>query len=121
MPEPPTLYGLPGCDACRRARAWLEARGATYRFNDVRADGIDNALLARACAALGWETVLNRRSTTWRALPASEREDVSDCAGAVALIARHPTLLKRPLLDTGTALVAGFDAAAWASALAEPA
>lgn len=120
MPEPPTLYGLPGCDACRRARAWLEARGAAYRFHDLRADGLDSALLTRACTALGWETVLNRRSTTWRALPADERE-VSDCAGAVALIARHPTLLKRPLLDTGTALLAGFDATAWAGALAVPA
>lgn len=119
MAEQPTLYGLPGCDACRRARAWLEARGTAYRFHDVRVHGLDPALLTRACAALGWEVVLNRRSTTWRGLPAGERE-VSDCAGAVALIARHPTLLKRPLLDTGAALCAGFDASAWARALSGP-
>ena len=116
MPDTLTVYGLPGCDACRRARAWLDTHGVAARFVDVRAQAPGAHVLAQACAALGWETVLNRRSTTWRALPESERS-VTDAAGACALIALHPALLKRPLLLGPGVALAGFDAPAWAAAL----
>ena len=61
-----TVYGLKSCDACRKARKALADR--EHRFHDLREDGLDAAMLDRWIGALGWEALLNRRSTTWRAL-----------------------------------------------------
>ncbi len=58
------LYGLKNCDTCRKARKWLAANGVEYRFHDIRADGVTREQIARWVGELGWEVVLNRRSTT---------------------------------------------------------
>ena len=64
-----TIYGIRNCDTMKKARAWLDARGVAYCFHDYKAEGIDTANLTRFVDALGWETVLNRAGTTFRALP----------------------------------------------------
>ena len=111
------LYGIRNCDTVRKARRWLDERGATYLFHDLRTDGLQGDVLDRWTAARGWETVLNRRGATWRALPESARADVN-AAAARALILEHPTLVKRPVLEVGDQLLIGFDADAYRAALA---
>ena len=64
------VYGIDSCDQVRKARAWLRAHGVTVRFHDFRADGLDEALLARWMAHLPWDALLNRRGLTWRQLDA---------------------------------------------------
>jgi len=102
-----TVYGLANCDTCRRARKWLTAAGMAHRFHDVRADGLDPVVLDAWIAAAGWETLLNRRGTTWRGLPAAETAEV-DGARARDLMLRHPALVKRPVFETGGRFVVGF-------------
>lgn len=102
-----TLYGIKSCDTCRKARRWLDAGGFDYRYHDLREDGVDAGVLRRWCRQLGWEALLNRRSTTWRSLDQSERAGL-DADSAVALMRRHPTLIKRPVLEAGDAVLAGF-------------
>lgn len=112
-----TLHGIANCDRCRAARRWLDARGIDYRWHDVRVEGLDAARLEAWQAEAGWEGLLNRRSTTWRALPAADRE-VRDAAAARRLILAHPTLLRRPLLVHDGGVRIGFDADTWGRALA---
>ena len=102
-----TLYGIKNCDTCRKARKWLEGEGIEHRFHDFRADGLDKDTLARLMEALGWETLLNRRGTTWRKLPEADREDLTPDSVA-ALILGNPTLIKRPVFDTGGTYMVGF-------------
>ncbi len=102
-----TLYGIKNCDTVRKARQWLDAHGIDYTFHDLRSDGVSEADLRRWADAVGWETLLNRRSTTWRQLPASAREGI-DAERAIALMREHPTLIKRPVLQTGETLLVGF-------------
>ena len=102
-----TLYGIPNCDQARQARRWLEAHGIDYRFRDLRADGLDAHRLQVWATDLGWEALLNRRSTTWRSLDATEREGL-DQRRALALMLAHPSLIKRPLLDLGRRRQLGF-------------
>jgi arsenate reductase len=102
-----TLYGLKNCDTCRKALKWLAGQGIEHRFHDIRADGLGADQIAAWAGALGWEAVLNRRSTTWRQIPEAERADLDE-AGAVALMAAHPTLIKRPVIETGAATLVGF-------------
>ncbi len=108
-----TLYGLSNCDTCRKARRWFEARGLAITVHDLRGDGLDRATVNMWLQAVGWETLLNRRSTTWRQLPASERDPL-DQARAVELLLAHPTLVKRPVVISADTVLVGFDEAEYA-------
>lgn len=103
-----TLYGIPNCDTVKKARAWLDRHGVAYQFHDYKKAGIDAARLKRWCHELGQEQVLNQRGTTWRKLDESERSDLNE-ARAIKLMQAHPSVIKRPLLDTGKQLLLGFD------------
>ena len=102
-----TLYGIRNCDTVRKARRWLQEHDIDYRFHDVREEGINKNLLNSWIKALGWEQLLNRRSTTWRQLPAVLREDI-DRASATSLMLSQPAIIKRPVLEHGKQLYQGF-------------
>ena len=70
-----TLYGIKNCDTVKKARAWLDRRGLAYTFHDYRVDGLDPLLLRSWSKTLGWETLLNRASTTFRGLPEADKQN----------------------------------------------
>ena len=113
---PVTLYGLTTCDTTRAARKWLDARGAAHVYRDVREEPLDRAALERFVSALGWERVLNRKSTTFRALTDADTTGLDE-AKAISLMLAHPALMKRPLLEGGAVPQIGFDTQRWAEAL----
>ncbi|WP_125257045.1 ArsC family reductase [Brevundimonas fluminis] len=112
-----TLYGIPNCDNVKKARVWLDNRGTAFAFHDYKKAGVDEAVLRGWVAAHGWETVLNRKGTTFRALPDADKTGL-DADKAVALMLAQPSMIKRPVLalEDGRTLV-GFDPAAWGAAL----
>ena len=105
-----TLYGIKNCDTVKKARNWLDVHGIEYRFHDLRADGLEKATVAAWLAELGWEQLVNKRSTSWKALDPREREAMDEKSALQAIMAQ-PTLIKRPLLDTGHERFTGFSAA----------
>ena len=112
-----TLYGIPNCDTVKRARAWLDDHALPSRFHDFRKEGVPEAELDRWLFAPGWQTVVNRRGTTWRRLDEATRESVVDAASARAVLLAHPGLIKRPVVawTADTDATVGFDAADWAT------
>ncbi|PIE37710.1 MAG: ArsC family reductase [Gammaproteobacteria bacterium] len=104
-----TLYGISNCDTVKKARRYLDEKGVSYSFHDFRKDGLEPAQVQHWVDTLGWEALLNKRSTSWKALSPAARESMDD-RSAVAAILQTPTLIKRPLLDTGSALYTGFKA-----------
>jgi arsenate reductase len=108
-----TLFGIPNCDKCRAARQWFAAKGIDILFHDLRADGLDADLVDSWLKQLGFKALINARSKTWRELPATTREQLSG-TNARELILQFPTLIKRPLIDTGSTLLVGYDEGAWA-------
>ncbi len=116
MSQATVVYGIPNCDRVRAARGWLARNDIDYRFHDVRADGLTRPLVEGWIARLGSDALLNRRSATWRRLSERARVDMTNMT-AVELLLEHPTLLKRPLLETDGALRVGFDEAEWARTL----
>ncbi len=112
-----TLYGLKNCDSTRKARRWLQERSIEHGFVDVREDGVAATELRKWVRECGWETLLNRRSTTWKSLGEAERAGVDE-AHALALLERHPTLMKRPVLVGPAGIIVGFDAPRYARELA---
>ncbi len=103
----PTLYGIKNCDTVKKARKWLDARGVDYEFHDFREDGLTPTQARQWINSLGWEAVLNKRSTTWKQLDAKVREAMDEKT-AVATVVEHPTLIKRPLLAIGGDFYVGF-------------
>lgn len=103
------VYGLKSCDSCRKALKLLQAGGQAHRFHDLRSDGLPSGQPEAWVAALGWEVLLNRKSTTWRELPDEEKADL-DAARAARLMQRHPTLIKRPVIEAGDKLLVGLAA-----------
>lgn len=101
------VYGIRNCDTMKKAFAWLTENGIAYEFIDYKKAGIAAAQLPDWKARAGWETLLNRRGLMWKKLTDAERADVDE-AKAVALMAQYPSLIKRPVLDTGERLVVGF-------------
>lgn len=102
-----TLYGIKNCDTVRKARKWLDAHAIDYDYHDFREDGLERSAVENWIEQLGWETVVNRRSTSWKALDVSEREAMNKQSAVIAVLS-HPTLIKRPLLNTGKQYFAGF-------------
>jgi Spx/MgsR family transcriptional regulator len=117
----PRLFGIANCDAVRRARAWLAARGIDAPFHDFRKAGLPADALARWLDAVGWERLLNRSGTTWRQLDAARRAAVADRAGAAALMQEAPSMIKRPVVQwPDGAISVGFDPDDWAVRLRQP-
>lgn len=102
-----SVYGLKNCDTCRKALKWLEAEGIAYTFRDVKVDGVSATEIRRFATAVGWEALLNKASTTWRGLPDSDKEGLTE-AKAVKLMAAHPALIKRPVFEKGDTVLSGF-------------
>ncbi|MFP4327669.1 MAG: ArsC/Spx/MgsR family protein [Paracoccaceae bacterium] len=92
------LYGLKNCDTCRKALKSLP--GA--RLIDLRQEALPEDVLSRAHAHFG-SALLNKRSTTWRALSEDER-----ARPETDLLRAHPALMKRPLIVDGEALHLGW-------------
>ena len=105
----PTLYGIANCDTVRRARAWLAANGVDVLFHDFKKAGLSSAQVERWRHAIGWEPLVNRKGTTWRNLPDCRREAVIDAGAAQTLMLEFPSVVKRPVLEIGGAVVVGFD------------
>lgn len=103
-----TLYGIPNCDTCRKARKWLDAAGIEHRFHDFREDGLEAGPLEAWSAELGLDKLVNRRGTTWRKLADDQKARLD--TEPTALLVENPTLLKRPVIDLGERRLVGFDA-----------
>ncbi len=103
----PTIFGIPNCDTIKKARDWLERHQIEYRFHDYRKDGVPRELLEAWIKELGWDVLLNRNGTTFRKLPDSDKIGLN-AAKAMALMCAQPSLIRRPVLDTGLRRVVGF-------------
>ena len=111
-----TLYGIPNCDTIKKAKKWLESNDVAYQFHDFRKDGLTQEQLTDWANELGWETLLNKRGTTWRQQPDDVKNMINE-ASAITLMLEHPAMIKRPVLDTGISRKVGFKDTEYAALL----
>ena len=102
-----TIYGIPNCDTVKKARAWLDAHKVAHTFHDYRKAGLDKATLEGWVERAGWETILNRAGTTFRALGEADKANLT-AARAVKLMLAQPGMIKRPVLIAGEDMLVGF-------------
>jgi arsenate reductase len=104
------IYGIPNCGTMKKARAWLDEQGVEYDFHDYKKAGLDESVLRAWVAELGWEQLINKRGQMWRKL-APEVRDNLDEEGAIQVMLDTPSIIRRPVLDTGAARHVGFSEA----------
>jgi arsenate reductase (glutaredoxin) len=109
------IHGIKNCDTMKKARQWLDGHGVPYVFHDYKQEGVDRARLKAWAGEVGWETLLNRSGTTFRALPEPQKQGLTE-AKAIALMLDQPSMIKRPVLDIGGALIVGFKPEIYAAA-----
>ncbi len=103
-----TIYGIKNCDTMKKAMVWLDANGIAYEFIDYKKAGVAQQHLPDWNQRAGWKVLLNTRGLMWKKLSEEERADVDE-AKALTLMTQYPALIKRPVLDTGSQLLVGFD------------
>ena len=113
-----SLYGIPNCDTVKKARTWLADNGHAFDFHDFKKQGLDRATVAGWLEQLDWETLVNRKGTTWRKLSDERRASIVDKDSALALMLENPSVIKRPVLEGAGALSVGFSEAQYGALFA---
>lgn len=101
------IYGIPNCDTMKKARKWLTDNGIDYEFHDYKKAGVDDAQLREWVAEVGWKTLLNTRGMMWRKVPQEVKDNIDE-KSAIGLMLETPSIIKRPVLDTGKQRHVGF-------------
>lgn len=102
-----TIYGIKSCDTMKKARQWLDTHSIAHEFHDYKVSGIDAPRLKSWAEQVGWEVLLNRSGTTFRALPDAEKSDLTE-AKAIRLMLSNPSMIKRPVLDHDGKITVAF-------------
>lgn len=103
------VYGIKNCDTIKKALKWLDSNNIEYTFHDYRKDGLSTQLLDQLMAVADPQLMLNKRSTSFRALTAEQKDNLTNEALA-PLFLETPTLIKRPLLISDNNQLLGFKA-----------
>ncbi len=108
-----TLYGIKNCDTVKKARKWFEQQNIEYVFHDFRADGINLEWVTDTAQRIPWDQMLNKRGTTYRQLDDATKSSIDETS-ALQLMSEQPTLIKRPVLLSGSIALVGFKAEQYA-------
>jgi arsenate reductase len=93
------VYGIPNCNTVKKARTWMEENGFNPEFHDFKKKGITAEKLNDWCDVFGWETVLNKKGTTWKKLSPDVQQMVTDQKTAIEVLLQNNSAIKRPVIE----------------------
>ena len=105
----PIVYGIPNCDTTKKTITWLNKNKISFCFHDYKLEGIDKQKLEAWCNNKGWETIFNKRSTTWRELPEAEQKKAVNQSAAIKLMMENNSIIKRPIVEFEKDIFVGFN------------
>jgi arsenate reductase len=106
------VYGIKNCDTVKKALVYLNDHDVNYQFIDFRQNPISQQVLTKMVESVGWELLINKRSTTYRSLSEEEKNNIN-----YDLVLRLPTLIKRPVLVRDENIMVGFSEQQYAKLL----
>ncbi len=110
------VYGIKNCDTMKKAFTWLDKHHIEYTFQDYRKPGLTTEDIAKFLELTDLSTIVNKRSTSWRALTEADKAAVMDPTTAAPILILHPTLIKRPFIVDGQRAIVGFSDASFEAA-----
>ncbi len=112
------VYGIKNCDTVKKALTWLKGKKIDFQFHDYKTEGITEAKLKAWSQQVGWESLLNKRGTTWRKLDEATQAAVTSESAAIKIMVANTSIIKRPLIEKSNKVVAlGFDEAVYSQKL----
>lgn len=106
-----TIYGIPNCDTVKKVLTWMKEKRIPFEFHDYKTAGITAKELNNWCQQVGWELIFNKRSTTYKELPAATQNSIINAENAIAVMQAHTSIIKRPVITkNGKVVIVGFDA-----------
>ncbi len=104
-----TVYGIPNCDTIKKTQDWLKKNKIEYSFHNYKSDGISKEKLSAWCKKIGWELLLNKKSTTWKSLTPQEQENATTQTAAITIMQQNNSIIKRPVIEAGNVILVGFN------------
>jgi len=92
-----TFYGLKNCDACNKARKFLNLGNINFEFFDLKERPLSREKITKWLEVHSLEKVVNKRSTTWRNLDEELRNKLE--INAIEIMIEFPSLVKRPFWE----------------------
>lgn len=108
------VYGIKSCDTIKKTLTWLDKKKISYVFHDYKKEGITEGRLKTWTKQVGWESLVNKKGSTWRNLPEATQIKVTNEKAAIAVLKESTSMIKRPLLERDNeVLILGFDEEAY--------
>jgi Spx/MgsR family transcriptional regulator len=109
-----TVYAIPNCNTVKKALDWLIANNIAYEFHDYKKKGVTTTQLTNWAKQIGWESLINKKGTTWKLLPKAVQDKITSQKAAINLMTEKTSVIRRPLIEeNGKILVIGFDESAY--------
>jgi len=113
-----TIYGIPNCDTVKKVMTWMKEQKISFEFHDYKTMGITAKELKNWCEQVGWETIFNKRSTTYKELPPAIQSSLISATKAIPIMVEYTSIIKRPVITKGDkVIIVGFDAKKYAEVL----
>jgi len=93
------VYGIKSCDSVKKATTWLTKKKIKFEFHDYKAEGISEAKLKNWSKQVGWEKILNKKSTSWRDLSEAAQQKITTEKAAIEVMKEKTSIIKRPLIE----------------------
>ncbi|MCH8531487.1 MAG: arsenate reductase [Saccharospirillum sp.] len=107
------IYGIKNCDTIKKTLNWFKQQAVPFDFVDYKKSPPPESLIqAWLSDGVDWETLINKRGTTWRKLPEPDRADLNP-ERAVALMVANPSLIKRPVVTHKGQILVGYNETAF--------
>lgn len=104
------VYGIRNCNTVKSALEWLNRKKVDFEFHDYKSKGITEEKLRNWSKQVGWETLINKKGTTWRQLDEKAQKRITSEKNAIVLMLEKNSVIKRPVLERdGKVITIGFD------------
>lgn len=102
------IYGIKNCDTIKKTLKWFDSQSVSYEFIDYKKTPPTKELAQSFLAENAWETVINKRGTTWRKLDETVKANMN-AEHAIPLMMDQPSIIKRPIIESNNNFFVGYD------------
>ncbi len=99
------IYGIPNCNTVKKTLDWFRLHEIEFEFHDFKKLGVDRLKLEEWSKQLGWESLLNKRGTTWKMISPEIQNSITSKDSAFKLMQDKVSVIKRPVIETNSGLV----------------
>ena len=103
------VYGIKNCNTVKKALDWLNDHNIQYTFHDYKKEPAQDSKLSEWQTLVSWESLVNKKGTTWKKLSPEQQASVVDEQSARAVLLQNNSMIKRPIIELENEIILGFD------------